>query len=364
MDRRRTTQLLTALYSMDTRSPDWGPVLAVLGQIFQCSHAGVCRFADGSSAGCAAEVLETWGDGAEPSATDAANPPWLSLARDRLLRDGIAGSADPWDGTPEGAKPATAAPSGHGLALGTPSDGSSALTVLVMRRPPPAADFDEDERALACSLLPHLRNVCAWQQRFHSIDYQSEQFRAALDSLAEGVLMLDGDGRPVFCNAAARSMACHHLFSWRPDGRLGMTTSGDERRLQEALRELAKREVGSPMWTSVHNSHGELVATLKLCSTPPTDSAEPPVRTLAFIKLLEPLCAPALVPGLKAQWGLTSAEAQLAQQLMNGRSLDEAARRISVTKNTVRTQLRSLFMKTDTHRQAELVRVLLKLSQV
>jgi DNA-binding CsgD family transcriptional regulator len=68
------------------------------------------------------------------------------------------------------------------------------------------------------------------------------------------------------------------------------------------------------------------------------------------------------VPELREQWGFTLAEAQLAQQLMRGCSLEEAAQRVSVSKNTVRSQLRSLFMKTETHRQAELVRVLLTLS--
>jgi DNA-binding CsgD family transcriptional regulator len=55
---------------------------------------------------------------------------------------------------------------------------------------------------------------------------------------------------------------------------------------------------------------------------------------------------------------LTPAEARLAVHLANGTSLTEVSDMLGVTYNTVRAQLRSIFDKTDTHRQAELVGLL------
>jgi DNA-binding CsgD family transcriptional regulator len=55
---------------------------------------------------------------------------------------------------------------------------------------------------------------------------------------------------------------------------------------------------------------------------------------------------------------LTPAEARLAIHLASGASLTEAADEFGVTHNTVRAQLRSIFDKTDTHRQADLLRLL------
>ena len=55
---------------------------------------------------------------------------------------------------------------------------------------------------------------------------------------------------------------------------------------------------------------------------------------------------------------LTPAEARLAVHLGSGASLTEAAEAFGVTHNTVRAQLRAIFDKTDTHRQADLVRLL------
>jgi DNA-binding CsgD family transcriptional regulator len=55
---------------------------------------------------------------------------------------------------------------------------------------------------------------------------------------------------------------------------------------------------------------------------------------------------------------LTRAEARLAVHLMSGRSLTEAADLFGVSHNTVRSQLRVIFEKTQTRRQADLVRLL------
>ena len=57
--------------------------------------------------------------------------------------------------------------------------------------------------------------------------------------------------------------------------------------------------------------------------------------------------------------GLTPAEAGLAQALAAGQSLHEYADAAHVTCETARWRLKQVLAKTDTHRQAELVRLLL-----
>src|SRR5262249_48420297 len=57
-------------------------------------------------------------------------------------------------------------------------------------------------------------------------------------------------------------------------------------------------------------------------------------------------------------FGLTAAEARLALELGAGASLEQAAERFAVSINTVRTQLRQVLAKTDSKRQADLVRLL------
>jgi DNA-binding CsgD family transcriptional regulator len=63
---------------------------------------------------------------------------------------------------------------------------------------------------------------------------------------------------------------------------------------------------------------------------------------------------------LQRLWDLTPAEARLAGRLMQGESLREAADALGVALGTARNQLKHVFAKTDTRRQAELMRLLLQ----
>ena len=58
-------------------------------------------------------------------------------------------------------------------------------------------------------------------------------------------------------------------------------------------------------------------------------------------------------------YGLTPAEARLAAALVAGQSLADFAAGRKITDNTARWTLKQVFAKTDTRRQAELVRRLL-----
>ena len=58
---------------------------------------------------------------------------------------------------------------------------------------------------------------------------------------------------------------------------------------------------------------------------------------------------------LQRLFGLTPAEAEMTARLANGESLEAIAAARNVCVNTVRTQLRTVFKKTGTHRQGELV---------
>jgi DNA-binding CsgD family transcriptional regulator len=61
---------------------------------------------------------------------------------------------------------------------------------------------------------------------------------------------------------------------------------------------------------------------------------------------------------LQASYRLTDAEARLAARLAAGTSLATAASELGIAKETSRSQLKNVFMKTGTHRQAELVALL------
>jgi DNA-binding CsgD family transcriptional regulator len=70
------------------------------------------------------------------------------------------------------------------------------------------------------------------------------------------------------------------------------------------------------------------------------------------------VCGPVQTELLQSVFGLTPCEAQLARGLSIGDSLSAIAARSGVGIGTSRGQLKSIFLKTDTNRQAELVVIL------
>ena len=63
---------------------------------------------------------------------------------------------------------------------------------------------------------------------------------------------------------------------------------------------------------------------------------------------------------LKNRFGFTPAEARLVLRLVSGDSLRSAAKALGIQYETVRTHLKSIFQKTGTRRQAELVILLIR----
>ncbi|MFI5399046.1 MAG: helix-turn-helix transcriptional regulator [Candidatus Binatia bacterium] len=74
----------------------------------------------------------------------------------------------------------------------------------------------------------------------------------------------------------------------------------------------------------------------------------------------DPEYAPAIdVQMLRDWYDLTPAEARVAALLASGLSVDDIVDRLGIGANTARTHLKSIFGKTDTRRQGELIRLLL-----
>jgi len=76
----------------------------------------------------------------------------------------------------------------------------------------------------------------------------------------------------------------------------------------------------------------------------------------AIVVLIDPddrkLPQPAI---LRSAFDLTDAESRLAALLLSGDSLEDLCDRLQIAKETGRNQLKSIFAKTGTHRQVELV---------
>lgn len=232
------------------------------------------------------------------------------------------------------------------------SDEVVALTVSRDKRRPP---YEPEVMQLAQRLLPHLRNVYALQQRLQTLAGVAN----GLDCLSFGVWLLDHHGLVVHTNAEAKRLTQEAVTGinqrsrqlvpcWRPDRpalqqALAAATSGTTRRNAELLL----HDTSGQAWASctIRPLHRDMLACWGCGS-----------RCFA-IMLVQPLVhAQPPADALRHLFGLTPAETALACELLQHGSLADCVLVTNKSRETLRTHLKALFAKTETHRQSELIR--------
>jgi DNA-binding CsgD family transcriptional regulator len=86
---------------------------------------------------------------------------------------------------------------------------------------------------------------------------------------------------------------------------------------------------------------------------------------IAFLLITDPQATSARSTSVMSQlFGLSAAEMRLVARLMLGESPEEAAAALNIKVSTARWHLSSLYRKTGTRRQAQLVRLLMSLPNI
>jgi DNA-binding CsgD family transcriptional regulator len=235
------------------------------------------------------------------------------------------------------------------------------LALLNASERPHGRIFGPEERALVRHLLPHLQRALAIHQRISRVEDTALALEAAMDRLPIGLVLVDGSARALLVNTRAqRALAERDGLALR-GGRLVARTGGAT--LQSAISRaiaIARGELHNPPVACVIPRAGGRRSLQVLVAPIRTISAEHPVEAAcAAVFIEDPERAPAIPPSiLRTFYGLTPAEARFAALLLTGCSVQDASRALAITLNTARTHLKRIFDKTDTSRQADLIRLL------
>lgn len=247
------------------------------------------------------------------------------------------------------------------LAIVVESGGHEFETVNMLRGRRPGRYTDEEE-SLARWLAPHVRSLHRLHRLLAAERARCRLLGEVLDRISTAVFALDKDLEIVECNRAA----------------LDLLATGDG---LTAVR--GRLEVRDPdARDELRGAIGALVATLRgrdnyaggsfLVGRPSLARAYSatvlPIRSVLSSDAACGACCLLLVDDPEREdlpsvtrlielWELTPAEARVACLLAVGRSPNEISDHLGVSINTVRTQLQKIFLKTDTTRQGELVRL-------
>ena len=186
-----------------------------------------------------------------------------------------------------------------------------------------------------------------------------EELRAVLACLEIGVLTVDRSLRVYFANPAALALMQRGDGIRLVHGRLYARSMDDTRLLTVAVGRLADRSSDSIPNGAVAVTGEDDAVSYRIIVAPlgPAGTASA-AEAVLFIDAPHDADTATEEQVFQQAFQLTRAEARLAAHLLSGASLTEAADKLGVAHNTVRSQLRAIFEKTRARRQADLVRLL------
>ncbi len=238
--------------------------------------------------------------------------------------------------------------------------------------------FDDRNRQLHALTLRHLSCALGTMLHLRDAELRLASTLAALDRLSAAIVLLDQQGAVVHVNAMARELlACN-------DGlRLSRTTGSGARLIDrlEAVRSSEQHQLAcciadvispdplrAPLFShgvSVTRNHALTPLLVRMAPlSERSELAHVDRRAVAIVFIIDPHRRLLLAARtLERLYGATPAETRLAQVLLDGGDkLQTIADRLGLSENTIKTQLRGLFEKTRTNRQAELIQLLIGLS--
>jgi DNA-binding CsgD family transcriptional regulator len=216
---------------------------------------------------------------------------------------------------------------------------------------------DDFVKWLMALLAPHLQAAREVQLRLAEA-LPGRLALASLDRLALAAFVADGSGAVHHLNAAARAFLADDGFLRIADSRLRFNKNTLNAALDAALREATQTPSRSSV-LPIRSRRRDMyeVAVSPLQGERANVSDAPP---LALVVIAGPRPdAECIVRRVRPLYGLTDAEARVMAALALGATVDEIARKHGVRPSTVRAQVRSIFDKTEVHRQSDLVRLAL-----
>jgi DNA-binding CsgD family transcriptional regulator/PAS domain-containing protein len=232
-------------------------------------------------------------------------------------------------------------------------------------RPRRCGPYSDEELRRLGLFVPHLRRSFTLYAQLQQHRTAARSYEALFSMMPAPMLLLTGDGRVIIANPAAERILR------RGDGlsvhaeRLQALRSADQKKLYESLQNATLAMRGSialqPHGTFlIHRTDGQRAYQVGIVPLP---RAHLLIEFDSHAELAMFIVDPEVRPkadllGYQHAFGLTPAEARLAAHLVEGSSLAEIANKHRISITTVRSQLRTLFAKTETHRQVDLIRVL------
>jgi DNA-binding CsgD family transcriptional regulator len=215
------------------------------------------------------------------------------------------------------------------------------------------------------TLMPHLQRAFRLYLDCERAKSNARELKCVLDTFDRAVFGLNRKGIIVLANRLADAIVGKADGLKLIRGRLVASFSWDDSELQSQIARsvAASSRDGSSHSVSFHLSRNSESLPLQLTITPfapALSNNNGELAALVFVN--DPAQKPESCSLLLRQlYGLSPTECRLADLLYEGLEVREASRRLKTTLETTRFHLKRVLSKTGTHRQTELMRLMLSL---
>lgn len=242
---------------------------------------------------------------------------------------------------------------------GTVNASPTSNSLLTMVRSRRRRAWTNTEKERLSRLMPHLQRASRLSGNFARLRQERDEI---VNRLPMGIIVLTESGKIGFLNPAAEAILT------KKDGLYGSANGIDAADPIESshLRTMilgakltaSRKDSSGGGSLSITRSAGRPLSVLvaPLMPTALTPASQSP-RVAIFISDPD-VTQPTNMERLTSMFNLTPAESKMADQLVQGKTLGDAADELNITLETARTHLKRIFGKTCTGRQSELMRLL------
>ncbi|WP_449473423.1 helix-turn-helix transcriptional regulator [Sphingobium chungangianum] len=332
--------LLNALYASASEVPAWVSFTHAAREVFGCEHAAVMVGA------CGVEVaVGAYSDDAVAAEIEA-------FFATTMLE-------------PNSGVHSLPALGGAHVTLLPVADSQKRSATIILWRQSESAPLSAPQEQLLASLSEPLRRSLQIYYRIMDLARRGMLSDLALNTSRIGAALVSSDAELMLANDVADHLLATGGGLRVVGGRLQAESGEETRALLAEIRRCALAQAPEPdlqnyVPMAFSRRDHDLPLTIIVRPGPGYFPLRQPNRRTAILVLRDP-AAQAAWPAetLARLFGLSAAEALLASKLAKGASLEEAAMELGISRNTVRSQLQSIFLKTGINRQSDLIRALL-----
>ncbi len=209
-----------------------------------------------------------------------------------------------------------------------------------------------NETHLVEQLIPHFQRALRINRKLSESNQQQTLALGILDHLPLGVMLVDANLKVCAMNRQLEDIIAHRIGLRLHEDRLVTESLTDTLALRTLVQQ-AINDTDAGVESLLLNGQSSL-SLLVIPNRGKLENTTINHCCTLFVAAHE-LGHRVSQPLLRSLFGLSPAEARLASLLVAGKSLENAAKELNISRHTARAQLKSIFARTGTNRQPDLV---------